>query len=155
MSFIGTFYAEGGSGIPFSIWLSELAEKFPKEKMDTLKFLIQCKFVIFIFIWNHRKKCLWKYCNVCIVHAVSCKIEDVTELEKAKTAQDCFKVLLKEKIISPSDVVSMQFLLIRTKCEELEKECIDYAKQQKAMHFYEKPPGNCTINWLINFFRYE
>lgn len=87
----------------------------------------------------------WKYCNVCIVHAASCKIEDVTELEKAKTAQDCFKILLKEKIISPSDVIAMQFLLIKTKCEELEKECIDYAKQQKAMHFYEKPPGNIHI----------
>lgn len=145
MSFIGTFYAEGGSSIPFSIWLSELAEKFPKEKTDTLKLLIQCKFFIFIFIWYHWKKWMWKSCNVCILHEASCKIEDVTELEKAKTAQDCFKILLKEKIICPSDVIAMQLFLIRTTCEELEKECIDYAKQQKAMHFYEKPPGNIHI----------
>uniref|UniRef100_A0A8W8NYD7 Ig-like domain-containing protein n=2 Tax=Magallana gigas TaxID=29159 RepID=A0A8W8NYD7_MAGGI len=108
----GTFYAEGGFDIPFSIWLSELAKKFPKEKTDTLKFLIR----------------------------LSCKIEDVTKLEEAKTAQDCFKILFKENIISPSDVITMQFLLIRTQCDELEKECIEYAKQQKAMHFYEKPP---------------
>ncbi|XP_065922710.1 uncharacterized protein [Magallana gigas] len=123
---LGTFYAEGGSSIPFSIWLSELAEKFPKEKTDTLKLLIQS----------------------------SCKIEDVTELEKAKTAQDCFKILLKEKIICPSDVIAMQFFLIRTNCEELEKECIDYAKQQKAMHFYEKPPENRCRNVRFHVARY-
>lgn len=125
---------------------------FPRKKTDTLKLLIQCKFFIFIFIWYHWKKWMWKSCNVCILHEASCKIEDVTELEKAKTAQDCFKILLKEKIICPSDVIAMQFFLIRTNCEELEKECIDYAKQQKAMHFYEKPPGNIHIlyNKLIS-----
>lgn len=79
------------------------------------------------------------------VHAVSCKIEDVAKLEEAETAQDCFKILFKENIISPSDVITMQFLLIRTQCDELEKECIEYAKQQMAMHFYEKPPGNIHV----------
>lgn len=109
--------------------------------------------VSFFGVWNHRKKqWLWNSCNVCFVHAVSCKIEDVTKLEKAKTAQDCFKILFKENIISPSDVIAMQFLLIRTQCDELEKECVEYAKQQKAMHFYEKPPGNMHVlyNKLIH-----
>nr|XP_034322480.1 uncharacterized protein LOC117688496 [Crassostrea gigas] len=123
---LGTFYAEGGFDIPFSIWLSELAKKFPKEKTDTLKFLIR----------------------------LSCKIEDVTKLEEAKTAQDCFKILFKENIISPSDVITMQFLLIRTQCDELEKECIEYAKQQKAMHFYEKPPENGYRNVRFHVARY-
>lgn len=50
MSFIGKFYAEGGIRIPFSIWLSELAEKFPKEKNDQLKFLIQSKFFFILFL---------------------------------------------------------------------------------------------------------
>lgn len=48
----------------------------------------------------------------------------------------------------------MQFLLIKTKCEELEKECIDYAKQQKAMHFYEKPPENGYRNVRFHVARY-
>lgn len=125
---------------------------FLKKKMIHLNSSFVVGFFFIIFIWNHITKWLWKYCNVCIVHAASCKIEDFTELEKAKTAQDCFKILLKEKIISPSDVIAMQFLLIKTKCEELEKECIDYAKQQNAMHFYEKPPGNIHVlyNKLIH-----
>lgn len=151
MSLIGTFYAEGGIDIPFSIWLSELAKKFPKEKTDTLKFLIHCKFCFLFFVFGQIKE---KKCEnlVCFVHAVSCKIEDVTKLDEAKTAQDCFQILFKENIISPSDVITMQFLLIRTECDELEKECIEYAKQQKAMHFYEHPPGNIHVlyNKLIH-----
>lgn len=105
-----------------------------------------------------KKQWLWNSCNVCFVHAVSCKIEDDTKLEEAKTAQDCFKILFKENIISPSDVIMMQFLLIRTKCDELEKECIEYAKQQKAIHFYEKQPGNMHVLYnklIINFFHYD
>lgn len=108
-------------------------------------------FCFLFLIWNQRKK---NDCEilVCFVHAVSCKIEDVTKLDEAKTAQDCFQILFKEKIISPSDVITMQFLLIRTQSDELEKECIEYAKQQKAMHFYEKPPGNIHVlyNKLIH-----
>lgn len=50
MSFIGTFYAEVGLDISFSIWLSELAEKFPEEKNKQLKFLIQSKiFILFLY----------------------------------------------------------------------------------------------------------
>lgn len=60
MSFIGTFYAEGGFNIPFSIWLSELAEKFPKEKTDTLKFLIPCNF-FFVFGLKSKKKMTVKF----------------------------------------------------------------------------------------------
>lgn len=55
MLFIGRFYAEGGFDIPFSIWLSELAKKFPKEKTDTLKFLIQCKFWVCFGLKSKKK----------------------------------------------------------------------------------------------------
>lgn len=55
MSFIGKFYADGGSDIPFSLWLSELADKFPKEKIDQLKFLIECKFFRFFFCLRFKK----------------------------------------------------------------------------------------------------
>lgn len=57
-------------------------------------------------------------------------------------------ILWKEKILSRSDVIIMQFLLKRTNCEELEKECIKYAKEQNAMYFYEKPPGNTHVLYI-------
>lgn len=40
MLFIGMFYDDGGFGILFSIWFSELVEKFFKEKNDIFKFFI-------------------------------------------------------------------------------------------------------------------
>lgn len=43
MLFIGKFYSDGGSRIPFSKLLTTLAEKLPTEKIDRLKLLIQSK----------------------------------------------------------------------------------------------------------------
>lgn len=43
MLFIGKFYFDGGSRIPFSKLLVALAEKLPTEKIDRLKLLIQSK----------------------------------------------------------------------------------------------------------------
>lgn len=48
MLFIGMFYVEGGFNILFSIWFSELVEKFFKEKIDILKFFILCNFFLFL-----------------------------------------------------------------------------------------------------------
>lgn len=72
---------------------------------------------------------------------VSIKVEDVKLLEEAQTVKDCFGILCKERIITPSDVIALQFLLKETKCEKLEKMCLEYAQQSKALCFYEKPPG--------------
>lgn len=43
----------------------------------------------------------------------------------------------------------MQFLLKGTKDIELEKECIKFAKETKALHYFEKPPGNLLYIKLI------
>lgn len=72
---------------------------------------------------------------------MSCNIEDVTGLEKAESAADCFLILQKEHLFTPSDVIVMQFLLRQTNCEKLEKECVEYAKNRKTWHYYETPPG--------------
>lgn len=72
---------------------------------------------------------------------VSCNVEDVTLLEEAKTVFECFMILGKEGIISPSDIIVLQFLLKETKCEKLERMCLEYAKQNKALCYYEEPPG--------------
>lgn len=29
-----------------------------------------------------------------------------------------------------------------TECEELERKCVEYAKMQNALYYYEKPPGS-------------
>lgn len=84
--------------------------------------------------------------NIQILHVVSCKLQDDTKLENAKTAEECFMILCKEKCLTPSDVIAMQFLLKGTKDVELEKECIKYAKEMKALHYFEKPPGNILYN---------
>lgn len=111
---IGKFHTDGGSRVPFSKLLNGIAKGFPKKKINQLKNLIQ----------------------------LSCDIKDVTELYKANTAADCFMILWKEDIITISDVVAMQFLLNETECEELERKCVQYAKKQNALYFYEKPPEN-------------
>lgn len=69
-------------------------------------------------------------------------LNDNTELQKASSAAECFSILQKEDVFTPSDVMAMQFLLQKTKCKELEKECIEYAEKRKAKYFYEKSPGN-------------
>lgn len=52
------------------------------------------------------------------------------ELDKAKMAADCFMVLWNEEIITTSNVIAMQFLLQEIKCEELERKCVEYAKNR-------------------------
>lgn len=78
---------------------------------------------------------------------VSCDIKEVKELNKAKNAADCFMVLWKEEIITTSNVIAMQFLLQETNSEELERKCVEYAKKQNAIYYYEKPPG---ITFIVN-----
>lgn len=73
--------------------------------------------------------------------AESCDIKQDKELEKANNAAECFMVLWKEEIITTSNVIAMQFLLQETKCKELERICVEYAKKENALHFYERPPG--------------
>lgn len=72
---------------------------------------------------------------------VSCNVEDDTLLEEATTVLECFWILGKEGIISPSDIIVLQFLLKQTKCEKLERMCLEYAQQSKALCYFEKPPG--------------
>lgn len=72
---------------------------------------------------------------------MSCNIKGARELTEAKSAADCFLILTKENIVTPSDVIFMQFLLQQTNCEQLEEKCVEYAKKQKALYYYETPPG--------------
>lgn len=59
---------------------------------------------------------------------VSVKKIDVTELQKASSAADCFLILQNENIFTPTDVMAMQYFLHEIECKELETECVEYAK---------------------------
>lgn len=85
---------------------------------------------------------------------VSCDIKDVKELDQAENAVDCFTILWKEELITTSNVIAMQFLLQETQCEDLEKKCVEFAKKQNAIYYYEKPPGITIILYIeiIAFF---
>lgn len=57
-------------------------------------------------------------------------------------------VLLEEEIITTSNVIAMQFLLEETKCEELERILVEYAKKRKVIYYYEKPSGITFILYI-------
>lgn len=63
-------------------------------------------------------------------------------LEQAYTARACLRFLQKEKLFIPSDVIFMQYLMKKIDCQDLFVKCYGYAEAQKALCFYEKPPGN-------------
>lgn len=71
----------------------------------------------------------------------SCKVEDKESIMQAISARDCFKVLTKESLFTPEDVIFVQYLLKTTNCEQLYKRCYEYAISKKALCFYEMPTG--------------
>lgn len=70
----------------------------------------------------------------------------MASLEQANTVSACLKFLKKEKLFIPSDVIFMQYLMKKIDCLDLFEKCYEYAEAQKALCFYEKPPGNYMIN---------
>lgn len=76
----------------------------------------------------------------------SCRVDNMASLEHAKTARDCLRFLKKERLFIPTDVIFIQYLLKSIDCRDLFDKCYRYAEAQKALCFYEKPPGNYMIN---------
>lgn len=70
----------------------------------------------------------------------------MASLEHAKTARDCLRFLRKKRLFIPTDVIFIQYLLKNIDCGDLFDKCYRYAEAQKALCFYEKPPGNYMIN---------
>lgn len=60
-------------------------------------------------------------------------------LSEAKSVLDCLRILHDEGLFTNTDVVFMQFLCKETKCLDLYEKCIEYAKSQGALCFFEKP----------------
>lgn len=86
-------------------------------------------------------------------------------LKQASSPRDCFRILKDAKLFTSSDIIFIQYLLKKIDCTELFEKCYEYAEAQKALCFYEKPPGktfftifrlicnlNCTfINSEVSF----
>lgn len=77
------------------------------------------------------------------------KVKNIKSISEAKSVRECFRILYLEKVFTELDVTFMQFLLRRTECKELENKCVEYAKGQRALGFYEKQPG--TVNHTFLF----
>ncbi|XP_065927180.1 uncharacterized protein [Magallana gigas] len=68
------------------------------------------------------------------------KVKNIKSLNEARSARDCIRILDSENLFTKSDVTFVQFLLRMTECKDLENKCVEYAKGQRALGFYEKQP---------------
>lgn len=110
-------FGDRGSKVMFANLFDELAEYFPKDRMIRLQDLI----------YNSNKVENWK---------------SLRKLNQATCARDCFRVLRDEELFTYENVIFVQYLLKTTHCEELYTQCVEYAKTQKALCFYEAPTEN-------------
>lgn len=72
-------------------------------------------------------------------------------LKQANSPRDCFRILKDAKLFTSADVIFIQYLLKKMDCTELFEKCCEYAEAQKALCFYEKPPGT-TFRTILRFF---
>lgn len=80
------------------------------------------------------------------------KVKNIKSLNEARSARDCIRILDSENLFTKSDVTFVQFLLRMTECKDLENKCVEYAKGQRALGFYEKQPGTLYPTILSNLF---
>lgn len=78
------------------------------------------------------------------------KVKNIKSLNEARSARDCIRILDSENLFTKSDVMFVQFLLRRTQCKELENKCVEYAKGQRALGFYEIQQGKQNLTILSN-----
>lgn len=77
----------------------------------------------------------------CLYVVASGKVENVSALKSAKSASECFTILREENLFTQKDVIFMQFLCKETGCDDLYSRCVRYAFTNKALCFFETPPG--------------
>lgn len=80
------------------------------------------------------------------------KVNNIKSLNTARSARDCIRILESENLFTKSDVTFVQFLLRRTECKDLEYKCVEYAKGQRALGFYETQPGTLNPTILSNLY---
>lgn len=55
---------------------------------------------------------------------------------------DCLNFLKRKKLLQPTDVICLQFILKKIKCKKLFAKCFKYAEEQNALCYHEKKQGN-------------
>lgn len=68
-------------------------------------------------------------------------MQNRTSVLEATSALQCIRILQDEELFTQTDVIAMQFLCTQTECLDLHAKCVEYAEQQKALCYFEKPPG--------------
>lgn len=73
-------------------------------------------------------------------------LESLRKSNQANCARDCVRVLRNEELFTYDNVIFVQYLLKITHCEERNAQCVNNAKTQNALCFYEAPTGNLYEN---------
>lgn len=86
-----------------------------------------------------------------LIHIVDSNIvHNLTSVMKATSALECIRILQDEQLYTQTDVIFMQFLCTQTECLDLHAKCVEYAEQQKALCYFEMPPGKSIIHIIFN-----
>lgn len=77
---------------------------------------------------------------------------DMELIKKVKSIREMFILLQENKLFTQTDVILMQYLLKQAECKDLNNECIKYARKQRSLCFFEKPPGTIFISNTLHAF---
>lgn len=110
-------FSDRGSKVMFANLFDQIAEGFPKDQIRRLQDLI----------YNS--------------HKVDNK-ESLRTLYETNSARDCFRILRDEELFTSENVIFVQYLLKTAYCEDLNAKCVEYARRQNALCFYEGPAEN-------------
>lgn len=132
------FYHKIKRELIFADLFDELAEQFPQGKVDQLKDFIKSMGFFYLGFCSYTGNKIHNISSNVYFYIADSKIDVDVRLE---TARDCFGILRDQAIFTKEDVIFIQYLLKRTKCEELYNRCLEYAENNYALCFYEKEPG--------------
>ncbi|XP_055999928.1 uncharacterized protein LOC125676249 isoform X2 [Ostrea edulis] len=107
------FYKKRGSTVLFANLSNNLAKSIPEDKLDVLKHIL-----------------------------LGLGEVDMELIKKVKSIREMFILLQENKLFTQTDVILMQYLLKQAECKDLNNECIKYARKQRSLCFFEKPPDN-------------
>lgn len=97
--------------------------------------------LLFLHLFLYPLNC---YDFQCILHVFLSGLNEVDaeSIKELKSVTGLLMLLQEHKLFTQTDVIFMQYLLKRAGCQKLYEKCIHYARQQRALCFFEKSPGN-------------
>ncbi|XP_056017516.1 muscle M-line assembly protein unc-89-like [Ostrea edulis] len=107
------FYSKRGSNVLFANLSDDLVKSIPENTLDSLKLVL-----------------------------LGLNEVDAESIKELKSVTELLMLLQEHKLFTQTDVIFMQYLLKRAGCQKLYEKCVHYARQQRALCFFEKNPGN-------------